>query len=162
MVKASSPCTTHIWCVFDVCVSVDCGDLDICDTENATWLSLSLFLRSVLIFTSLLCFSLTLCGKSYLTQAYMEVCACVRVFFLETAVLFLCCLSAQFLPEAQGGDGEDCHHSHQREWGEDQGPGEWHLLDILVYLFYTELTVAYWADSSHLLIFGLFFYELMS
>lgn len=41
-------------------------------------------------------------------------------------VLF--CLSAQFVPQTERGDWEDCHHPCQRKRRENQGPGELRLL----------------------------------
>lgn len=66
-------------------------------------------------------------------------CVCACLFFLYAAVLgFFCCVSAGFLPQAQGGDGEDRHHPHQRERRQDQGPGKcqgWLFLVFIVYMF---------------------------
>lgn len=94
----------------------------ICATLNVTWQPLSLFF--VLYFFS----PYSPVSLSYVVVSHTKLkltckcwCICISVQHFSC---MLCFLSAQFIPQTQRRDWEDCDHPHQRKRREDQGPGE--------------------------------------
>lgn len=112
----------YLKAVYLVCVCVGLWLFGYVWHWNVTWQSLSLF------FVLYLYSPYSPVSLSYLVVSHTKLkltckclCMCVSVQHLSCV---LCCLSAQFVPQTQRGDWEDCDHPRQRKRREDQGPGE--------------------------------------